>query len=331
MKIGLVDCDKTKFPNIALMKISAYHKNAGDEVEWAIPLYHYDKVYVSKVFGDEYTQEDMSAYQADEVVYGGSGYAIKIEDGKEVYRKELDKDLPPDVEHIYPDYELYGEITKNTAYGFLTRGCPRACHFCIVSCKEGRASRKIADLSEFWRGQKFIKLLDPNILACKEHLDLLKQLADSGASVDFTQGIDARLITDENIKALIAVKVSGMHFAFDYIENEKAILKGLKVFAENVDLKKLPDSHKSVYILTNYNTTFVQDWYRVSKVRELGFSPYVMIYRKNTAPKITRYLQRWSNNRILYNSTDFMDFIPTANGKKIKEIFGEITNERRFN
>lgn len=120
---------------------------------------------------------------------------------------------------------------------------------------------------------------------------------------------------------MLAVKVNGMHFAFDYIENEKAILKGLKIYADNVDLSKKKDGDKAVYILTNYNTTFEQDWYRVSKVRELGFSPYVMIYRKKTAPKITRYLQRWSNNRILYNSSDFMDFVPTASGKTIKEIF----------
>lgn len=326
MKIGLVDCDKTNFPNLALMKISAWHKNNGDTVEWAFPISRYDRVYVSKVFGDEYTQEDMTAYQANEVYFGGSGYAIKVEKGKEVYHKELDKDLPPEIEHIYPDYSLYPELTKDTAFGFLTRGCPRACHFCIVSCKEGRASRKVADLSEFWRGQKFIKLLDPNILACKEHLDLLKQLSDSGASVDFTQGIDARLITDKNIKALTAVRVSGMHFAFDYIENEKAILKGLKIYSENVDIKKQSDRHKAVYILTNYNTTFEQDWYRVSKVRELGFAPYVMIYRKNTAPKITRYLQRWSNNRILYNATDFMDFVPTSSGKTIKELLKEYEN-----
>lgn len=328
MKIGLIDCDKTNFPNLALMKISAYHKSIGDDVSW-YEWYngHYDKVYVSKVFGNEYSQEGLTAIQADEVVFGGSGYAIKIENGKEVYHKELDKDLPYEIEHIYPDYSIYPELTKDTAYGFLTRGCPRACHFCIVSGKEGRASKKVADLSEFWNGQKFIKLLDPNIVACREHLDLLRQLKESGASVDFTQGIDARLITEKNIKALIDVKVSGMHFAFDYIENEKAILNGLKIYAENVDLKNKPDSYKAVYILTNYNTTFEQDWYRVSKVRALGFSPYVMIYRKHTAPRITRYLQRWSNNRILYNSTDFMDFVPTSNGKTIKELLKELQND----
>lgn len=324
MKIGLIDRDNTRFPNLALMKISAWHKAQGDEVEWCFPLDHYDKVYVSKVFGDEYQEEDLTVIQADEIIYGGSGYAITIENGKEVYRKELDKDLPYEIEHIYPDYSLYPELTKNTAYGFLTRGCPRACHFCIVSCKEGRATKKVADLSEFWNGQKKIKLLDANILACKEHLDLLKQLADSGAEVDFTQGIDARLITENNIGALLAVKTKAIHFAFDYIENEKQILKGLEIYARHANLtKKTPDGKKTVYILTNYNTTFEQDWYRVEKVRELGFSPYVMIYRKSTAPKITRWLQRWSNNRFIYSATDFWDYVPNANGKTIRELRGK--------
>lgn len=325
MKIGLIDRDKTNFPNLALMKISAYHKSIGDDVSWYDWTNgHYDKVYVSKVFGDEYNEEDLTCIQADEVVYGGSGYAITIENGKEVYHKELDKDLPYEIEHCYPDYSIYPDLTKDTAYGFLSRGCPRACHFCIVSGKEGRASRKVADLKEFWNGQKYIKLLDPNILACKEHLDLLKQLADSGAEVDFTQGIDARLITEKNIGALLSVKTKGLHFAFDYIENEKQILKGLEIYATHAHLKKTtPDGKKTVYILTNYNTTFEQDWYRVEKVRELGFSPYIMIYRKHTAPKITRHLQRWSNNRILYNSSDFFDYVPYTNGKTIRQIMGE--------
>lgn len=278
----------------------------------------YDKVYVAKVFGDEYTQEDLTCIIADEVVYGGSGYAIRIENGKEVYKKELDKDLPFEIEHIYPDYSLYPHLTKNTAYGFLTRGCPRGCHFCIVSCKEGRATRKAADLSEFWKGQSNIKLLDANILACKEHLQLLQQLANSKACVDFTQGVDARLITENNIKALTAVKTNNIHFAFDYIENEKAILSGLKLYAEN---SQLASREKKVYILTNYNTTFEQDWYRVAKVRELGYSPFIMVYRKPTAPQITKDLQRWSNNRILYNSCDFMDYAPRSNGQTIKQLY----------
>lgn len=327
MRIGLIDRDKTNFPNLALMKISAYHKSKNDVVEW-YEWYngHYDKVYVSKVFGDEYSEEDLTAIQADEVIYGGSGYAIKIENGKEVYHKELDTNLPYEIEHIYPDYSIYPELTKDTAYGFLTRGCPRACHFCIVSNKEGRATKKVADLSEFWNGQKNIKLLDANILAAKEHIELLKQLSDSGAYVDFTQGIDARLISEKNINALLAVKTKRIHFAFDYIENEKQILRGLKIYSDKIGLKdrKSKDANNAVYILTNYNTSFEQDFYRVQKVKELGFAPYVMIYRKNTAPKITRYLQRWCNNRLLYNSCEFKDFVPNTSGKKIIDIIDEL-------
>ena len=166
MKIGLYDVDSHNFPNLALMKISAWHKKQGDDVEFMLPLMHYDKVYVSKVFGDEYSQLPNFCIQADEVIYGGTGFAITIENGKEVYHKDRDKNLPYEIEHIYPDYSLYPEYTKDMAYGFLTRGCPNNCSFCSVSKKEGRCSVKVADLSEFWNGQKFIKLLDPNILAC---------------------------------------------------------------------------------------------------------------------------------------------------------------------
>jgi len=135
MNIGLIDVDSHNFPNLALMKISAYHKQKGDNVEWCIPLYHYDKVYVSKVFGDEYSVMDQTFIDADEIIYGGTGFAIKVENGAEVYHKELDNDLPPEIEHIYPDYSLYPDLTENKAIGFLTRGCPNNCNFCIVSKK----------------------------------------------------------------------------------------------------------------------------------------------------------------------------------------------------
>lgn len=174
MNIGLFDVDSHNFPNLPLMKISAYHKLRGDNVEWADHITHYDKIYVSKVFGEEYTKDDYTIFNADEIVFGGTGYAITIENGKEVYHKDRDPDLPYEIEHIYPDYSLYPELTKDTAYGFLTRGCCNNCSFCIVSEKEGMCSRKVADLSEFWNGQKHIKLLDPNILACKERKELLR-------------------------------------------------------------------------------------------------------------------------------------------------------------
>lgn len=230
MKVGLIDVDGHNFPNLALMKISAYHKSRGDQVEFAFPTYRYDKVYVSKVFGDEYSKMPPLYIQADEIVYGGTGFAITVENGKEVYHKCDDKPLPPEIEHIYPDYTLYPNLTKDTAYGFLTRGCPNNCGFCIVSQKECARSVKVADLSEFWRGQRHIKLLDPNLLACKDRADLLRQLIDSRARVDFTQGLDARFVTEEAAGLLKQIKIDKVHFAFDYMKNEKAIVKGLQTY-----------------------------------------------------------------------------------------------------
>lgn len=318
MKIGLMDIDSHNFPNLPLMKISAWHKAQGDEVEFVIPIKPYDKVYVSKVFGDEYSKMPNYYPRANEVIFGGTGFAITVENGKEVYHKDRDPNLPHDIEHIYPDYSLYPEFTKDTAYGFLTRGCCNNCDFCIVSKKEGMCSVKVADLSEFWRGQKNISLLDANLLACRDRLELLGQLADSKANVDFTQGLDARFITEEIAVALTRIKIKMVHFAFDFMKNEKAIIKGLKTFKE---VSGITDNKAVVYMLVNYNTTIEQDLYRLNLIRECGYMPDVRIYRKPTAPKVLRDMQHWCNNRFLYRSCDFMDFIPRKDGKTIKQLY----------
>jgi hypothetical protein len=327
MEIGLFDVDSHNFPNLPLMKISAWHKRRGDNVEFVLPLKHYDKIYVSKVFGDEYSKMPNYCLQADEIEYGGTGFAITIENGKEVYHKDRDKNLPYEIEHIYPDYSLYPELTKDTAYGFLTRGCCNNCNFCIVSKKEGTCSKKVADLTEFWNGQKFIKLLDANILACKDRIDLLQQLRDSKAKVDFTQGLDARFITEKVAYLLKAIRKDTVHFAFDYMKNEKAIIKGLKLYADIVGLQANISS-RTVYMLTNYDTTHEEDLYRIKKIQECGFAPYVMIYRKNTAPQITKHLQRWCNNRLIYQSCEFKDYAPYKDGKTISKLYFNNNNRR---
>lgn len=291
-RIGLIDVDGHNFPNLALMKLSAWHKAQGDTVEWYSPFVGtwYDCVYCSKVFSDT---PDVTQYiNAYEVVKGGTGYALHGAGG-ETYSREDDKPLPDEVEHIYPDYTLYK--VDNTAIGFLTRGCPRGCDFCIVGKKEGRCSRKVADLNEFWRGQRDIILCDPNILACTEWEDLLHQLEDSRAAVYFNQGLGARLLTPAKCEALSRVKMKGIHFAWDRYEDGEHILPKLKMFAEISKAK--PHSHNAiVYVLTNHGTTLEQDLERIYRLRELGYWAYVMIYDKAHAPRVYRDLQRWCNS-----------------------------------
>ena len=286
MNIGLIDVDSHNFPNLALMKISAWHKKRGDTVEWAFPLAKYDIVYQSKVFDDTYSPDIEWIPQAEKIVKGGTGYG-------------LDNKLPDEIEHIYPDYSLYPNLTDNTAYGYLTRGCPRHCDFCIVGDKEGLRSIRVADLSEFWNGQRYIKLLDPNMLACREHMDLLRQLIDSGAYVDFTQGLDIRLTNEENITAINHLKLKEIHFAWD---NPRDNLESKFEFYTRYAKHKPHGKYGTVYILTNHGTTMQENLYRVYILRDLGFDPYIMIYDKPNAPREIRDLQRWCNNRRIFRS-----------------------------
>ena len=280
MKIGLVDVDGHNFPNLALMKISAWHKAQGDDVEWCFPMNHYDVVYQSKVFDDTYSPDINWYPQADKIIKGGTGYG-------------LDNTLPYEIEHMYPDYSIYPELTNDTSYGFLTRGCPRGCKFCIVAGKEGRRSVKVSDLSEFWRGQKKIVLLDPNILACREHTDLLQQLIDSKAYVDFNQGLDIRMTNERNIELINQIKVKEIHFAWDNAEdNLKPYFERYSALAKHKPHGRLG----SVYCLTNFGSTMEQDLYRIYTLRDMGYDPYVMVYDKPHAPKEIKQLQRYCNN-----------------------------------
>ena len=306
MKVGLIDVDGHNFPNLPLMKISAFHKKQGDSVEWYRGLLsgHMNRVYMSKVFS--FTRDYEWVIDADEVVKGGSGYAIKLEDGKEVYHKEIDNDLPDDVEHIYPDYSLYPQHTQDCAYGFLTRGCPRGCGFCHVASKEGKCSHKVANLDEFWKGQKKIVLNDPNILASSDHKDLLQQLIDSKAKVEFNQGLDIRLITDDNLELLKRIRLTQIHFAFDRYEDKEIIEPRLRAIKDiGYDRNK---GKVTVYILCNYDTELWQDIERIQLCRELNFSPYPMIYDKEHADPIYRKLQRWCNNWVFWVVPTFEEY-----------------------
>ena len=273
-------------------------------MEWYEPMFsgHFDKVYLSKVFS--FTPDFEYPIDADEIERGGTGYCISLVNGKEVFDQSKNRNLPYEIEHIYPDYSLYPELTRDTAYGFLTRGCPRGCDFCIVGKKEGRCSVKVADLSEFWRGQKKIVLCDPNILACKDWKELLQQLIDSRAEVDFNQGLDIRLMTEEKAKMIAQLRITEIHFAWDRYEDKEKILPKLKLFADvaspNIHKKQ---AHKAiVYTIVNFSTTLEQDLDRIYTLRDMGYWPYVMIYDKEHCAQVYRNLQRWVNNRFIFGA-----------------------------
>lgn len=305
MKVGLIDVDGHNYPNPPLMKISAWHKQQGDSVEWyrGILSDHMNRVYMSKVFS--FTPDYEWAIDADEIIKGGSGYAIELENGREIYHKERDNDLPAEVEHMYPDYSLYPNLTKDTAYGFLTRGCPRGCSFCHVAAKEGQCSYKVANLDEFWKGQKEIVLSDPNILACKDHKDLLQQLLDSKARVEFNQGLDVRLVNDGNIDLIRQMRIKYIHFAFDRYQDKSIIEPKLRMFREATGWGR----HKVVvYILVNYDTELWQDIERIQLCRELDFSPFPMIYDKEHCDPTYKKLQRWCNDWIFWKCPTFEEY-----------------------
>lgn len=304
MRVGLIDVDGHNFPNIPLMKISSYYKKLGNSVEWYEPMFsgHMDVVYMSKVFS--FTDDYQYHIDADRIYKGGTGYAISVNGGVETFDSKKDVPLPNTIEHMMPDYELYG--IKDTAYGFLTRGCPRGCAFCHVKAKEGWNACKVADLNEFWNGQKNIVLCDPNILACRDWRDLFDQLQDSKAWVDFNQGLDIRLMTNEKADALEKLKIKELHFAWDWYEDKEMIVPALKRFRKRSTINQ---RNLVVYVLCGFNTTLAQDLERIYTLRDLGFSPYVMLYDKAHIPAHSdlRRLQRWVNSRWVFWSCESFD------------------------
>jgi len=302
VKVGLIDVDSHGFPNLPLMKISAFHKSQGDTVEFVSDGGTYDRVYISKVFTE--SREPNINFHCDEVRRGGSGYDLKNR-------------LPDEIEHQCPDYSLYPQF--DFALGFLTRGCPRCNHtFCITPEKDGAKSKKVADLSEFWTSQKKIVLLDQNILACKDRIDLLQQLVDSKAKVEFNGGIDVRLLDQKCLNLLNSMKIPNHYFAWD---DPREDLRD--VFTWLRPQLKQRDNDLTVYVLVNYWSTIEEDLKRIYWLRDNGFSPYVMIYDKqkfvdqagNWLPdvwqkydldelihfKICHQMQRWCNNRFVFN------------------------------
>ena len=175
-----------------------------------------------------------------------------------------------------------------------------------MGAKEGRASRKVADLSEFWDGKKKnIVLCDPNVLACPDCPELLGQLAESGAWLDFNQGLDIRLLDGSALELLMKIKLKGARLSWDRYEDGGDVLPKLEAFKKATGFGQ---HEVVVYVLCNYDTTLEQDLERIQKCRELDFRPFPMIYDKEHADPVYKKLQRWCNPHVFWKVPRFKDY-----------------------
>lgn len=276
MKIGLFDLD-SKYHNLALMKLSAWYKQKGDDVEFYNPLWHnsYNLVYASKLFAKQNGNDN---YLRDKMIKGGSGINLKTE-------------LPKEIEHIKPDYSLYN---LNYSLGFTTRGCINNCPFCVVPKKEGKI-REHAEVKEFKNpNSNIVVLLDNNFLALPSHIEKLKKYIKNKWIMDFNQGLDFRLINDENAELLSKVKhYKQLHFAWDLMKNEKGIKKGLDIITKYVKPYRI-----LVMMLCGFDTTLEEDFYRFKELLRYKVDPFVMVYNNKKDSKKLRDFARWVNKRI---------------------------------
>lgn len=290
MRVLVVDADsKAGFPNLALMKISAWHKAQGDTVELikgipeAPPLTGYDKNYISVIFYQNAQRANTYARMLEgEVDIGGIG---------DSYKK-----LPDEIEHIMPDYSLYG---VDFSMGYTSRGCIRKCKWCVVPKKEG-GIRDNAPITEFLHpNHNRLLLLDNNFQASPKWNDNLHYLIINNIKVNFNQGLDIRLVNKEFADLLSRVhyyswlfKTRSLHFAFDTMKVERAVRRGIKTLND----AGIPPRNLMFYVLVGYDTTTEQDLHRVQVLKDLGAVPYIMIFNRDKNRELHQ-LARWVNRR----------------------------------
>ena len=271
---------------------------------------------MSKIFSDTYTEGIPDPINADLVIKGGTGYAIKTSNGMEVFDKESPT-LPEEIEEMPPDYSIYPEY--NFAISMTTRGCPNNCAFCHVCAKEGRVSQRVADVGLFYAGQPVINVLDANITACREKRDLFRDYIKTGAVINFSQGLDIRLMDDDDIYDLGRMRIKRPHFAWDDPDVD------LTPYFERFKARYRRKDPGTVYVLTNFGNGSTDDHvekalYRIEVLRSLGFRPFTMVYdRPNAAPEIRR-LQEWCNNIRYFRSCDYSEFRMQSKSEERNQI-----------
>lgn len=296
MYIGLHDSDKTNFPNLALMKISAWHKAKGDRVEWWTPLEQFDRVYSSKVF--TFTPEN--PYLPEDTIKGGTGYG-KFDD------------LDPEIDAMFPDYSIYPECRY--AIGYLTRGCIRKCPWCVVPKKEGTI-RAYDTWERIKRpDSRDIVFMDNNVLACEHGIDQIRSMGGKKICVDFNQGLDARLITPEIAELLGKLRwISQVRMACDTDAMLDTVLEKSELLAKN----GIPARKQFVYVLVQDIPSAER---RCIALRDAGLDPFAQPYRDFTTngepTKAAKDFARWVNRKAIFKSCKtFGDYKATRGGKR---------------
>ncbi len=283
MYVSLFDADNTGFPNIALMKLAAWHKKRGDHVSWFDPLLGADRVYASKVF-------PWTGYTAPcvDAVEGGTGFVTPAI-------------LPECVEHTMPDYALYN---TDCSYGFLTRGCPNKCAWCIVPSKEG-VIRANAVIEEFLAHDKVV-LMDNNVLAHDHGIQQIEKMATLGVKVDFNQGLDARRVDDGTARRLAKLKwLKPLRLACDTSAQMASIQKAVQLLRWH---NCAPRSY-FVYVLVKDVNDALE---RVRFLKGLNLDPFAQPYRdfiSNTEPTgEQKAFARWVNHKAIFKSTTWEEY-----------------------
>lgn len=288
MRVAIAQVDG-KWPNLALAKLAAWHLSQGDDVERFMPLGEYDRVLASKVFTDTL---DNPYLPSRITVQGGTGYGM--------YRT-----LADEVEASKPDWSLWP--TWHDDIGYSTRGCSRCCEFCVVPKKDGPL-RVVGEFGDIWTGRHVLHLIDGNLTAAPvEHFrSVCEDATKAGCRLDFNQGLDARLLTDEHAAILRATRTAkSIHMAFDHVRHEGAVRAAI------VTMQRAgwPASRLMFYVLVGFDSTPEQDLYRVQLLRSLGAEPFVMPFKRDDPYQ--RRLARWVNNKVAFKAMTWEEWQAT--------------------